>query len=135
MECKFEKSEKLCGQIRIAALYKEGRRFVAYPLRVTYRIVPLEENAEIPAPEVLIWAPKALFKHAVDRNRMRRVIREAYRLEKEPLLRFCENNHCRMELALNYMDKQLLPLEVVQKAVKKAIKKIGPPSVPQGGRV
>lgn len=116
----FGKSEKLCGQLRIAALYKEGRRFVAYPLRVTVRIVG--ETAE--APKVLIWAPKALMKHAVDRNRMRRVIREAYRLNKEPLERYCQEHACSMELAFNYMDKELRGMHELEPAIRKAIRKI-----------
>ena len=79
----FPKSEKLCGQLRIKALYSDGTRFVAWPLRVTYKplTAPKALNSEaLSAPKVLIWAPKSLFKHAVDRNRMRRVMREAYRL-------------------------------------------------------
>ena len=77
----FPKSEKLCGQLRIAALYKEGHRFTAFPMRVTYLQIPDSNEA----PKVLIWAPKSLFKHAVDRNRLRRLMREAYRLNAQTL--------------------------------------------------
>ena len=51
----FPKHNKLCGQERIAALYKEGKRFTAWPLRVTY--LPIETDTQI-----LVWAPKSLFK-------------------------------------------------------------------------
>ena len=73
MDKRFPKHSKLCGQMRIAQLYHEGKRFVVWPLRVTYQAV--EDDTQ-----VLIWAPKSLFKHAVDRNHMRRLMREAYRL-------------------------------------------------------
>ena len=124
MQNKFPKTEKLCGQLRIKALYDEGKRFAVWPLRVTYKQVPisplaLERGAGGEAlPQVLIWAPKSLFKHAVDRNRLRRVMREAYRLNNAPL----EGKN--LQIAFNYMDKQLQPYAIVEKAMKKAIKRI-----------
>lgn len=118
----FPKSEKLCGQLRIKALYSDGTRFVAWPLRVTYKQLNVAQatlNSEAPtAPKVLIWAPKSLFKHAVDRNRMRRVMREAYRLNKAPL----EGKN--MQIAFNYIDKEQQPYAVIEKAMRKAIRKI-----------
>lgn len=109
----FPKSAKLCGQLRIARLYREGKRFTQWPLRVTF--LPAEE-----ATEVLIWAPKALFKHAVDRNRLRRLIREAYRLQSNVL----SGDERHWQVAFNYMDKQEQPYPVIEKAVRKALEKI-----------
>lgn len=109
----FPKSAKLCGQQRIARLYREGKRFTQWPLRVTY--IPTDGPTE-----VLIWAPKSLFKHAVDRNRLRRLIREAYRLQQQPIL----DAEQHWQIALNYMDKTEQPYSVIEKAVRKAIVKI-----------
>ena len=64
--------------MRIEQLYKEGQRFVAWPLRVTWQVT--EDDTQ-----VLVWAPKSLFKHAVDRNHLRRLMREAYRLHQDIL--------------------------------------------------
>jgi len=116
----FPKSEKLCGQLRISALYKEGKRFVAYPLRVTYQ--RFEDDTQ--PPQVLIWAPKSLFKHATDRNRLRRLIREAYRLQAEPLRTYCAEHHCSFRIAFNYMDRAELPYHQIEKAMRKALKRI-----------
>ena len=110
----FPKHSKLCGQLRIAQLYREGKRFTAWPLRVTY--MPVTDNPS-PVTEVLVWAPKSLFKHAVQRNRLRRLMREAYRLHQHEL----EGNY---QIAFNYMDKELQPYEIIEKAVCKALKKI-----------
>lgn len=116
----FPKSEKLCGQLRIAALYKGGRRFVAFPMRVSYMVV--SGNTE--PPKVLIWAPKSLFKHAVDRNHLRRLMREAYRLNNQPLLDFCAERGISLQLAFNYLDKEQHSQEDISRAMQKALKKI-----------
>lgn len=116
----FPKSEKLCGQLRIAALYKGGRRFVAFPMRVCF----LKINDSTEAPKVLIWAPKSLFKHAVDRNHMRRLMREAYRLNNQPLLDFCAERQISLQLAFNYLDKEQRSQAEISAAMQKAIRKI-----------
>lgn len=106
----FPKHSKLCGQERIARLYKEGKRFTVWPLRVTYQ--PTEGETQ-----VLVWAPKSLFKHAVQRNHLRRLMREAYRLHQEEL----EGTYL---IAFNYMEKDEQPYPVIEKAICKALKKI-----------
>ena len=107
----FPKTNRLCGQMRIAQLYKEGKRFTAWPLRVTYQ--PTEGETQ-----VLVWAPKSLFKRAVKRNHLRRLMREAYRLNQELL----GNQH--YLIAFNYMDKEEQPYSLIEKAICKALKKI-----------
>lgn len=111
----FPKHSRLCGQERIAALYKEGKRFTAWPLRVTYR--PVTGNLS-PVTEVLVWAPKSLFKRAVKRNHLRRLMREAYRLHQDLL------GEQHYQIAFNYMDKEEQSFAVIEKAVCKALKKI-----------
>ena len=107
----FPKHSKLCGQLRIAQLYKSGKRMVAWPLRVTYQ--PTEEETQ-----VLVWAPKSLFKRAVKRNHMRRLMREAYRLHQDLL------SSGPYLIAFNYMDKEEQSYAVIEKAVCKSLKKI-----------
>lgn len=80
-------------------------------MRVTY--MPTEGETQ-----VLVWAPKSLFKHAVDRNRLRRLIREAYRTHQDVL----GDEH--YLIAFNYIDKEIQPFAVVEKGICKALKKI-----------
>lgn len=81
----FPKAEHLCLQRDIDALFTpESRSFVAFPLRVLVRSVPYDGKG--PRAKVLVSVSKRRFKHAVDRNRAKRQIREAYRLNKHTLL-------------------------------------------------
>ena len=106
----FPKQAKLCGQFQIAQLYKDGKRFTAWPLRVTW--LPAEQT------QILIWAPKSLFKRAVKRNHLRRLMREAYRLNQDILA----NNG--FLIAFNYLDKEEQSFAVIEKAVCKALRKV-----------
>lgn len=105
------KDNRLCGQKRIQRLYKEGRRFTSWPLRVTY--MPSQGETE-----VLVWASKSLFKRAVKRNRLRRLMREAYRLNhmKELQETFL--------IAFNYIDKEMQPYATIERAMRKALIRI-----------
>lgn len=97
--------------MRIAQLYKQGKRFTAWPLRVTWQLT--QEKTQ-----VLVWAPKSLFKRAVKRNHLRRLMREAYRLHQDLL----GEEH--FLIAFNYMDKEEQSFAIIEKAVCKALRKV-----------
>ena len=112
------KHSRLCGQMRIEQLYKEGHRFVVWPLRVTWQATEDET-------QVLVWAPKSLFKHAVDRNHLRRLMREAYRLHQNILhSQLLDSNPQNYLIAFNYMDKEAKDFATIEKAVVKALRKV-----------
>lgn len=120
----FPKNSRLCGQMRIAQLYKEGKRFTAWPLRVTY--MPIAKSQEPRAnSQILVWAPKSLFKRAVKRNHLRRLMREAYRLNQGILTSNSDSGQTsNFLIAFNYMDKEEQSYGVIEKAICKALKKI-----------
>lgn len=55
---------------------------------------------------------------------MRRLMREAYRLNCEPIRQYCEGKNCSFMLAFNYMDKEIRSQEDISKAMRKAISKL-----------
>jgi ribonuclease P protein component len=76
----LNKAEKLKSRAVIERLFnREGKSFALFPLRVIWLETPLD--TEIPV-QVAFSVPKKRFKKAVERNRIKRLMREAYRLNK-----------------------------------------------------
>lgn len=74
------KEERLKSKTLIGKLYKEGKSVKTFPLRLVY--VQVEHSSKYPA-QVGVSVPKRNFKKAVDRNRIKRLLRETYRKQKE----------------------------------------------------
>lgn len=78
MKQSFPKNEKLKRQKLIERLIQEGRAEKAFPLKA----ISLEDPS-LDSIQVAFTVPKRNFKNAVDRNRIKRLMREAYRINKE----------------------------------------------------
>ncbi|NDW10022.1 ribonuclease P protein component [Dysgonomonas sp. 520] len=113
----FGKAERLCSEKRIGALFTSSSSFIAYPLRVVYL---LREPETEPQVSVLITVPKKKFKRAVKRNRIKRLIREAYRLNKSSYIELSEALNKSVDIAFLYLDTELPGYEDIEKAVLKA---------------
>ena len=115
----FTKEERLSRKRSIDLLFEKGQSFVAFPLRVVY--LPLEETASVPV-SVLISVSKKRIRHAVGRNRVKRLVREAYRVHKYDLVDSLTEGKRRMLVAFLYMDGAIPPFSGVEKAMVKSIR-------------
>lgn len=118
----FTKEERVTGEKRIEFLFTNGRSFISYPLRVIF--VEHASQASSSNVSVFIGVPKKRLKSAVKRNRVKRLIREAYRLNKyllEPL--FATDNRC-LDIAFTYVKNEVSEYGEMEKAIKKAIREI-----------
>lgn len=79
MSNKLTREERLKSKVCIDLLFKEGKGTVKFPIKIQY--MPLDK----PMHQVAFTAPKRNFKRAVDRNRIKRQMREAYRTNKHIL--------------------------------------------------
>src|SRR5262245_30486957 len=75
----FRKEERLNKEKWIQELFTKGSSFHLYPFKVLFLPHP---EVQIPASQVLISVSSRNFKRAVDRNTIKRRVREAYRLNK-----------------------------------------------------
>ena len=88
-------------------LHAEGPRLRVFPYSVQWLDEP---TLEVPC-QVLIVAPKRRLHHAVDRNRIKRLTRECYRLHKAPLLQLLQERGRRITLSLVYIHNELMSYE------------------------
>jgi ribonuclease P protein component len=123
----FKKDERLCSLKVIDSLFDRKNSanggVFAYPLRVVFQPILAAESSENPSTnilqktQVLFSVPKRQFKHAVDRNLIRRRMKEAYRLNKYLLT---GTN----SIAFIYISKEIEKYEVIEKGMKSAFRKM-----------
>jgi ribonuclease P protein component len=113
----FSKKEKLTSKIVIDRIFKEGASKFKYPFRILFLEDPQYQET---FPQILISVSKRNFKRAVDRNRIKRLIREAYRLQKNELLELFPVKPA--YIAILYMSKEEICLEELKKKLYLIIK-------------
>lgn len=113
----FSKNERLCHKRRIEDLFSTGKAITAFPIRLVY--LPVNE---LPVPAQIVFAVgKKKLKKAVDRNTVKRRLRESYRLQKNEIYNSLNQPHTFMII---YLAKEVLPSDVLKKAMTKAFGKI-----------
>jgi ribonuclease P protein component len=119
----FSKSEHLCGEKDISTLFSTGKSYLVYPFRMVYiemSFVGIDRtNAQ-----VLISVPKKRFKRAVKRNRIKRQIREAYRIHKHDFVTSLIQKEIRVHLAINYIADLELETDILKSKLKTALDKL-----------
>ena len=103
----FKKEERLSKEKTIQELFNRGSYFCLYPFKVVYMINPDQSATK---PQVLISVSSRNFPRAVDRNLIKRRIREAYRLQKEII----HHGSNRGAFALLYTSKTILPFAEIK---------------------
>ena len=118
----FPKREHIVSTRLIEQLFGSGSTsMAAYPLRAVFRMVERSQTG-VPV-QVLISVPKRRFKHAVDRNRIKRQVREAYRHCKQPLVDSIPASRSLL-LGFVWVGDRLVPSPVVNSRIKKLVGRI-----------
>ena len=113
----FLLKEHLKSKRVIEKLYAEGASVTSYPLRAVF----LEQEEQEPTAAILISVAKRRFRHAVDRNLVKRRIREAYRTSKHPFVEALQAKGKKMAVAILYIDTRHNSTEFIKRKMEKLL--------------
>ena len=123
----FTKAERLCSKREIDRLFAEGQSFILFPYSIRWHI-ETGKSGDV-ASRVLINVSKRRFRHAVDRNRVKRLMRECYRIHKHKLNEYIESRGLSITLSINYIHKEIMNYTMLcqkmEKLTETLIKEIG----------
>jgi len=117
---RFHKEERLCSRKLIEKVLKEGRSIVNHPFRLKW--VKAELSSKYPA-QVALSVPKKNFKRSVDRNRIKRLMREVYRKNKSKFYEALVAEKCQCALLLGYIGKTIPDYAEVEKSLTVTLQK------------
>lgn len=106
----FKKEERLCSKKSIDFLFANGKSFYLNPFKIKW--IYQDCNTNYPA-QILIVVPKRYFKKAHERNKLKRQIREAYRLNKSILYDSLETKEKQISLAIIYNGKEIFSYNLI----------------------
>jgi ribonuclease P protein component len=116
----YNKKEKLKSRKQLDALFKSGKTFTVFPVKVFYALDDEQDNVV----KAGVGVSKRFFSKAVHRNRIKRLLREAYRTEKQPLHAHLTNSKKQLVLFLLFIDKELPSYVLLKEKIKACMQRL-----------
>lgn len=118
----FKKEERLKSRKTIDKLFSGGHSFGQYPLRIVWTEVPSEaHNSPV---QFALTVPKRKFRNASDRNKIRRLIREAYRLQKPGFYDNSPPIEQQLAMMIIFTGKEIPAFDTVYEAMGRILKRL-----------
>ena len=121
----YQKLDKLKSRKQTQFLFSKGQAITVFPIRLVYTIEIIDNTTSTTPSSYLlqagVGAPSNTFKKAVLRNRVKRLLREAYRLEKPSFVNQAALENKKVNLFFLYTDTLVLPQAEIQAKVKEAL--------------
>lgn len=110
----FKKDERLSSEKIIERLFADGNRFTVFPIGVVWLFASLDSSSPV---QVLISVSRRKFKRAVDRNLLKRRMREAYRRNKQPFIESLAKEGRQCALGLIYNGSELADFNEIEEKI------------------
>lgn len=119
----LSKEERICSKKLINELFTgNGRSMTAFPLRVVFMKRTIVDDQ--PRAAMLVSVPKRHFKHAVDRNRVKRQVREAFRRNKSIITQNLTDDHEAVAMAFVWLTNEKFPSSEVENRMVRLLTRI-----------
>lgn len=119
----LSKEERICSKKLINELFTgNGRSMTAFPLRVVFMKRTIIDDQ--PRAAMLVSVPKRYFKHAVDRNRVKRQMREAFRHNKSIITQNLTDDHEAVAMAFVWLTNEKFPSSEVENRMVRLLTRI-----------
>ncbi len=109
----------LKSKIAIAELFRQKKGFIVYPIRMSWAV--REEGNKT---QLIFSVSKRNFKRAVDRNRIKRMLREAYRVQQHEFLNELEENNISLSLFVGYVGKDIVSYREIEEKINLSLKRL-----------
>nr|WP_160714689.1 ribonuclease P protein component [Chitinophaga solisilvae] len=119
----FKKEERLKSRKLIETLFREGKAFSVFPYRIIYMPVKSPAVNKFPV-QVGFSASSRRFPHATDRNRIKRLSREAWRLQKQGLYDHLHAESRQLAVFLIYTDKKIADFSTLHHKISVILEKL-----------
>ena len=116
----YNKTEKLKSSKQLDILFAKGKSFTVFPVKVWYAYAEEQDNIL----KTGVGVSSRNFKKAVHRNRVKRLLREAYRTEKQPLQTYLNNTEKKLAVFLLFVDKTLPAYSLVKEKTGLCIQRL-----------
>jgi len=117
------KNERLKSRKAIEQLFKDSRSFAVFPVKIIFKRSPFTGEPATKL-QAAFSVSKRNFKKAVDRNRIKRLMREAWRLQKNSLQDTLQQTHQQAVIFILYVGNDIPAYEVVKEKIGTALKKL-----------
>lgn len=119
----LSKEERICSKKLINELFTgNGRSMTAFPLRVVFMKRTIVDDQ--PRAAMLVSVPKRYFKHAVDRNRVKRQVREAFRRNKSIITQNLTDDHEAVAMAFVWLTDEKFPSSEIENRMVRLLTRI-----------
>jgi ribonuclease P protein component len=116
----FSKKERLKNKIEIESLFSEGNRFFEYPFNVIWK---LDSNSDSTL-KMAVSVPKKKIPNATDRNKIKRLVREAFRKNKTIIQQPLEAKNVKLHLMLVYSQSNIMSMSEIEDKISVTLQRL-----------